>query len=83
MLVIFTIFFYRYMKPFATFTPPQKLSTARIIEYVHLGVLGFASVGIPLAMPRQYVPVDPEVRVFKLSGYIVHTTKNLTDIRIL
>lgn len=55
------VFAYRDFYPFATFTlKPLDLSEGWLM-YTKLGVLSIAAVVIPLAIPNQYIPLDPKV----------------------
>ncbi|KAJ6589838.1 P-loop containing nucleoside triphosphate hydrolase protein [Mycena vulgaris] len=56
----FGVYFYRDIFPLATFTlAPRDLSEGRLL-WVKVVTLFMVSGIIPLAMPRQYIPVDPK-----------------------
>ncbi|KAJ6589849.1 P-loop containing nucleoside triphosphate hydrolase protein [Mycena vulgaris] len=56
----FGVYFYRDIFPLATFTlAPRDLSEGRLL-WVKVVTLFTVSGIIPLAMPRQYIPVDPK-----------------------
>jgi len=58
----FGVYAYRDLWPLATYTQnPEDLSEGSII-WVKIFILFLTSIIIPLLVPRQYVPVDPEVR---------------------
>lgn len=55
------LFAYRDLWPLATFTLQPPDLTEGWLLWVKLVVLSVAGVGIPLFMPRQYIPVNPKV----------------------
>ena len=67
LLTAFGVYFYRDVWPLATYTKkPLDTSEGRLL-WAKFGVLTFSAVIIPLFIPRQYIPVDPKVRLIVLS----------------
>lgn len=60
LIATFGIYFYRDLFPLATFTrTPRDLSEGWVL-WTKVVILALTSIGIPLFIPRQYKPVDPE-----------------------
>lgn len=55
------IYAYRDLWPLATFNLSPRDAQEGVLLWVKIGVLTIAAVVVPLCMPRQYVPVDPQV----------------------
>src|SRR5882762_5199233 len=66
LLVTFSIYAYRDIWPLLTFTLSPADAGEGTLLWVKLGLLALAAVLIPLAIPRQYTPVNPKVRLFLL-----------------
>jgi hypothetical protein len=63
LFVTFGVYFLRDVYPLATFTlTPVDINEGWLL-WTKLTVLSFAAVVIPLAIPSQYIPVDPRVCV--------------------
>jgi len=61
LLSAFAVYSYRDLWPLATYTQtPADLEEGGIL-WVKIALLTFTSIGIPLFVPRRYVPVDPKV----------------------
>ncbi|KAI0066584.1 hypothetical protein BV25DRAFT_1868241 [Artomyces pyxidatus] len=60
LLATFGVYAYRDLWPLATFTlsPADQLEGALL--WVKISLLAFASIFIPLTIPRQYIPYNPE-----------------------
>ncbi len=61
LLVTWAVYIYRDVWPLATFTLQPADAAEGAFLWAKVGVLTFAAVLIPLAVPRQYIPVDPKV----------------------
>ena len=65
LLTTFGIYAYRDIWPLATYSQgPVDISEGPLL-WVKLGLLTLVAVMIPLFIPRQYIPVDPKVRVLR------------------
>ena len=63
LLATWFLFMYRDVWPLATYTlQPIDLNEGWLL-WVKISVLSITAVGIPLLMPRRYIPVNPKVRV--------------------
>jgi hypothetical protein len=70
------VYFYRDVFPLGTFTlTPMDLSDGRLL-WPKVCTLFIVSVVIPLAMPRQYTPVDPKVRTRAIWGTLLTCIQN-------
>ncbi|KAI0068093.1 P-loop containing nucleoside triphosphate hydrolase protein, partial [Artomyces pyxidatus] len=59
LLTIFAVLAYRDLWPLATFTLSPADGEGALL-WVKIALLGFASIVIPLTMPRKYIPYDPQ-----------------------
>ncbi len=63
LLMTWIIFVYRDIWPFGTYTlQPLDIAEGNIL-WVKIGVLTFGAVILPLTIPRQYIPYNPEVSI--------------------
>lgn len=77
LIATFGIYFYRDLFPLATFTrTPRDLSEGWVL-WTKVVILALTSIGIPLFIPRQYKPVDPEVSFFSFIFYGIQSPKTL------
>ncbi|KAI1795060.1 hypothetical protein LXA43DRAFT_1080347 [Ganoderma leucocontextum] len=60
LLVTWVVYVYRDLWPLATFTLQPADASEGAFLWAKVGMLTFAAVLIPLAVPRQYIPVDPK-----------------------
>lgn len=63
LLSAMVVYLYRDVWPLATYTESPKDSDDVLLWY-KVTVLTLTSLVIPLFVPRQYIPVDPEVKAF-------------------
>ena len=61
LLVTWAVYVYRDLWPLATFTLRPADAAEGAFLWAKVGVLTFGAVLLPLAVPRQYIPVDPKV----------------------
>ncbi|KAF8682983.1 P-loop containing nucleoside triphosphate hydrolase protein [Rhizoctonia solani] len=59
LLIAFAVYVWRDLVPFATYELHPADAAGGWLTWTRIGVLGFASVVIPLFIPRIYVPIDP------------------------
>jgi len=72
LLTTFGVYAYRDIWPLATYLHgPVDISEGPLL-WVKLGLLTLVAVVIPLFIPRQYIPVDPKVRVLRPYFRIPH-----------
>ncbi|CAE6498063.1 unnamed protein product, partial [Rhizoctonia solani] len=60
LLVAFVVYAWRDLIPFATYDLHPADSAGGWLTWSRIGVLAFASVVVPLCMPRLYIPIDPK-----------------------
>lgn len=61
LLVAFGVFFFRDVLPFATYTDVPADAKEGWLLWTKLGILSVTAVGVPLLIPRPYIPHDPKV----------------------
>ncbi|QRW27528.1 ABC transporter transmembrane region [Rhizoctonia solani] len=59
LLIAFAVYIWRDLVPFATYDLDPVDAVGGWLTWARIGVLGFASVVVPLFIPRIYVPIDP------------------------
>ena len=69
MLVLFGVYVYRDLWPWATVSLDPRDASEGWILFAKLAVLFSTAVGVPLFIPRQYVPVDPKVGYYSLAQH--------------
>ena len=62
LLRTFSVYAYRNIWPLLTYTLSPLDACEGALLWVRIGLLAFAAVVIPLLVPRQYNPIDPEAR---------------------
>ena len=62
--MVFSVFFYRDIWPLCTTNLLPIDAGEGYALWIHIGVLTFAAAIVPLMVPRQYLPLDPSVRIF-------------------
>jgi hypothetical protein len=62
MLGVFAVYAYRNIWPLLTFTLSPADAYEGALLWVKIGLLAFAAIVVPLLVPRQYIPIDPNVR---------------------
>ena len=65
LLATWFIFVYRNLWPLATFTLTPKDGSEGWLMWAKLTVLSVTAIGIPVLIPRPYIPLDPNVRSIK------------------
>ncbi|KAF8758575.1 P-loop containing nucleoside triphosphate hydrolase protein [Rhizoctonia solani] len=60
LLIAFAVYTWRDLVPFATYNLHPADAVGGWLTWTRIGVLGFASVVVPLFIPRIYVPLDPK-----------------------
>ncbi|KEP49369.1 ABC transporter [Rhizoctonia solani 123E] len=60
LLIAFVVYAWRDLVPFATYDLHPADSAGGWLTWSRIGVLTFASVVVPLCIPRVYVPIDPK-----------------------
>lgn len=65
LIVTWSVFTYRDLWPLATFTLRPVDEAAGPLLWVEIAFLTIAGIFVPLLVPRQYIPVDPKVRVLR------------------
>lgn len=61
LLITWSLYAYRDIWPFATFTLAPEDSAEGGLLWVKIALLTLSAIVVPLCIPRQYVPIDPEV----------------------
>lgn len=61
LLVVFAVYFYRDIRPLATFSLQPVDARDGGLLWALITVLAVIAIVIPLVKPRQYVPADPQV----------------------
>lgn len=69
LLVSFAVYAYRDIWPLMTYTLLPLDRAEGVILWAKVWILGFASILIPLVMPRQYIPYDARVRPGRCAHY--------------
>jgi hypothetical protein len=73
LLATLATYLYRDILPLATFDEqPLDIEEGRLL-WARIVILAGTAIFIPLLMPRQYIPVDDQVRFFSASFPIRHT----------
>ena len=68
LLVTFLTYLIRDVWPLATYTEVPKDEAEGTILGIKIALLFIVAIGIPLFMPRRYIPVNPEVGFKLYSG---------------
>ncbi len=63
LLGTFSVYAYRNIWPLLTFTLSPVDAWEGALLWVRIGLLAIAAVVIPLLVPRQYIPIDPQARL--------------------
>lgn len=71
LLVALGVYTWRDLLPFATFELQPADAAGGWLTWSRIGVLVFASVAVPLCIPRPYVALDPNVRPSQLDLIIL------------
>lgn len=59
--MIWSVYAYRDLWPLGTYTLRPLDETEGWLIWTKIGLLTFSAMLVPLLVPRQYIPVDPEV----------------------
>ena len=62
LLGTFSVYAYRDIWPLLTYTLSPVDACEGALLWIRISLLAFAAVVVPLLVPRQYIPIDPEAR---------------------
>lgn len=79
--VLWSVFAYRDFWPLATFTLRPADEAEGWLIWTKLALLSFVAVVVPLMVPRQYIPIDPQVSLW--TPIIGAVTSECLFVRIL